>query len=95
MTTTESQIERDLIGKLQDLKYRYRWDIHDRAALEQNFRQHFEVLNHVHLTDTEFGRLLERIVTPGVFTAARTLRERNSFDRDDGAPAPAGLPPHD
>jgi len=86
MTTTENQIELDLIGKLQDLKYSYRSDIRDRAALEHNFRQHFETLNRVHLTDTEFARLLENIVTPDVFTAARTLRERNSFERDDGTP---------
>ncbi len=86
MTTTENQIEQDLIGKLQDLKYSYRSDIRDRAAMEHNFRQHFEALNRVHLTDTEFARLLELIVTPDVFAAARTLRERNSFERDDGTP---------
>ena len=40
----------------------------------------------VHLTDSEFSRLLEMIVTPDVFAAARTLRERNSFERDDGTP---------
>lgn len=86
MTTTENQIEQDLIGKLQDLKYSYRSDIRDRAALEQNFRHHFEALNRVHLTDVEFARLLEDIVTPDVFAAAKTLRERNSFERDDGTP---------
>lgn len=86
MTTTENQIERDLISKLEDLKYTYRPDIRDRAALEQNFRQHFEALNRVHLTDSEFSRLLETIVTPDVFAAAKHLRERNSFERDDGTP---------
>lgn len=54
--------------------------------LEQNFRQHFEALNRVHLTDSEFARLLEAIVTPDVFAAAKHLRERNSFERDDGTP---------
>ncbi len=86
MTTTENQIERELIFKLEDLKYTYRPDIRDRAALEKNFRQHFEALNRVHLTDTEFARLLESIVTPDVFAAAKHLRERNSFERDDGTP---------
>ena len=86
MTTTENQIEQDLISKLGDLKYTYRPDIRDRAALEQNFRQHFEALNRVHLTDSEFARLLESIVTPDVFAAAKHLRERNSFERDDGTP---------
>lgn len=86
MTTTENQIELDLISKLEDLKYTYRPDIRDRAALEKNFRQHFEALNRVHLTDAEFARLLESIVTPDVFAAAKHLRERNSFERDDGTP---------
>ena len=86
MTTTENQIELDLISKLEDLKYTYRPDIRDRAALEKNFRQHFEALNRVHLTDAEFARLLESVVTPDVFSAAKHLRERNSFERDDGTP---------
>jgi type I restriction enzyme R subunit len=86
MTTAESQIEQDFLAKLGDLKYAYRQDIRDRAALERNFREKFEALNRVHLTDGEFSRLLEEIITPDVFTAARTLRERNSFTRDDGTP---------
>jgi type I restriction enzyme R subunit len=83
---TEREIEQALIEKLGDLKYTNRQDIRDRAALEHNFRHHFEALNRVHLTDTEFARLLESIVTPDVFAAARHLRERKSFERDDGTP---------
>ena len=86
MTTKESQIEQTLIAKLTDLKYTYREDIRDREALEKNFREKFEALNRVTLTDNEFSRLLESIVSPDVFTAARTLREINSFERDDGTP---------
>lgn len=86
MTTTESTIERELISKLEELKYEYRPEIRDRAALEQNFREKFEALNRVHLTDSEFQRLLEQITTPDVFAAANTLRGRNSFERDDGTP---------
>jgi type I restriction enzyme R subunit len=82
----EEQIEYGFIGKLQSLKYAYREDIRDRAALERNFREKFEALNRVKLSDAEFKRLLEDIVTPDVFTAARTLRERNAFTRDDGTP---------
>ena len=85
-STPESQLEAALIGALCDLKYEYRSDIRDRAALEQNFRQHFEALNRIKLTDSEFARLLDEIVTPDVFTGARTLREINSFTRDDGTP---------
>ncbi len=82
----EEQIEYGFIGKLQGLKYEYRPDIRDRAALERNFREKFEALNRVNLSDAEFKRLLDDIVTPDVFTAARTLRERNAFTRDDGTP---------
>jgi len=57
MTSTESQIEQDLIARLQRLKYHYRDDIRDRAALEANFRAKFEALNHVKLSDGEFLRL--------------------------------------
>ena len=84
--TTENQTEQSLIEKLKDLKYSYRPDIRDRDALEKNFREKFEALNRVQLTDAEFARLLDQIVTPDVFAAARHLRERNSFDRDDGTP---------
>ena len=82
----EVGIEAGFIGKLQSLKYEYRRDITDRATLEQNFREKFEALNRVRLTDGEFVRLLDEIITPDVFTSARTLRERNSFTRDDGTP---------
>ena len=86
MPTPENLLEDALIEKLRSLKYQYRQDIRDRATLEQNFREKFEALNQVRLTDGEFPRLLEEIITPDVFTAARTLRDRNSFTRDDGTP---------
>jgi type I restriction enzyme R subunit len=84
--TPERDLEDALVSKLTDLKYEYRPDIRDRAALERNFREKFETLNRVRLTDAEFSRFMDEIVTPDVFTAARTLRERNSFTRDDGTP---------
>ena len=86
MSATESQIEKDLIHKLTELKYSYRQDISDRAALEANFRQKFEALNRVNLTDSEFARLRDEIVTADVYTAAKALRERNTFMREDGTP---------
>ena len=86
MTTTEGQIETQLIEKLSSLKYEYRQDIRDRDGLVKNFRIKFQALNRVNLTDAEFERLLEEIITADVFAAARTLRERNSFTRDDGTP---------
>ncbi|MCF6260330.1 MAG: type I restriction endonuclease subunit R [Gammaproteobacteria bacterium] len=86
MTTKENQIEQSLIAKLKDLKYTYREDIRDKAALEQNFRQKFEALNRVNLTDAEFARLRDEIITADVFTAAQKLREKNLFLREDGTP---------
>ena len=82
----EDTIEYGFIGTLQGLKYDYRSDITDRASLERNFREKFEALNRVRLTDSEFARLLDEIVTADVFTAAKTLREINAFTRDDGTP---------
>ena len=59
---TEQQIEQSLIGKLGNLKYTYCPDIRDPTSLEANFRQYFQSLNHIQLTDDEFTRLLESIV---------------------------------
>jgi type I restriction enzyme R subunit len=84
--TAERVLEDALVSKLRDLKYDYRPDIRDRATLERNFREKFESFNQVRLTDSEFSRFMDDIVTPDVFAAARTLRERNSFTRDDGTP---------
>lgn len=82
----EQQIELGLIHKLQDLKYTYRKDIRDKRALEENFRKKFEHLNGVYLTDAKFARLRDELITPDVFMAAKTLRERNTFIREDGTP---------
>src|SRR5664279_488837 len=82
----ERQIEEQLIDKLQSLKYEHRQDIRDRDGLVKNFRENFQALNRVQLGDTEFQRLLEEIITPDAFAAAKILRERNSFTRDDGTP---------
>lgn len=83
---TEQKIEQDLIEKLSDLKYIYRSDIRDRDSLEQNFCEKFEELNRVKLTDDEFKRLLDQIITDDVFAASKILREFNAFERDDGTP---------
>lgn len=86
MTQKENDIEQGLIKKLEDLKYSYRPDIRDKAALERNFRQKFEMLNHVRLTDAEFARLRDEIINADVFQAAKTLREYGYFQREDGTP---------
>ncbi len=86
MITTERVLEESLVTKLRDLKYEYCPDIHDGATLEANFRKKFEALNRISLTDGEFQRLLDEIVTPDVYEASRSLRNRESFTRDDGTP---------
>ena len=48
----EKQIELSFIKKLEELKYVYREDIKDKAALEENFRKHFQELNRVRLSDS-------------------------------------------
>lgn len=84
---TEKQIEEKFIETLKDkLKYTYRSDICDRNSLERNFRDKFERLNHVHLSNSEFKRLLDEITSPDVFTSSRLLREKNTFMREDGTP---------
>jgi len=61
-------------------------DIRDRASLEANFRQKFEALNRVRLTNGEFARLLDDLVSPDVFKNSIRLRGKNDFTRDDGTP---------
>jgi type I restriction enzyme R subunit len=70
----EQDIEYGFIGKLQGLKYDFRKDIRDRATLEKNFREKFEALNRVRLTDAEFARLLER-------SSPRRVRRRQDSAR--------------
>lgn len=82
--TTEKEIEEELIEKLQGLNYTYRPDIRNRSDLESNFRQKFNELNGITLTDHEYERLLDAIITADVFAASKTLREQGNMERDDG-----------
>ena len=77
MPTAENQFEEPLIEKRQGLEYKHRPEIRDRDAMEQNFRDKFEAQNRVKLTDAEVQWLLEEIITPVVFKAARILQQRN------------------
>jgi len=84
--TKEAQIEQGLIDKLSDLKYTYREDIRDRDTLENNFREKFQALNRVNMTNSEFARLRDEIIISDVFAASKHLREINTFMREDGTP---------
>ena len=86
MSLTEQQLEQKLIDTLVELKYSYRPDIRDKAALEANFRAKFEELNHCQLTDAEFARLRDSLISADVFQAAKCLREYGHFQREDGTP---------
>lgn len=56
------------------------------VMVERNFRTKFEALNRVHLTDSEFDRLLEEIIDADVFASSKRLRGINTFMREDGTP---------
>lgn len=84
MIQSEAQLEQQFLEKLQEMKYTYRSDIRDLDALENNFRQKFERLNFVTLSDDEFRKLLQENVTADVFTASKRLREKQTFTRNDG-----------
>ena len=86
MEVRESDIEQDFIRLLQYQKYTYRDDIRDKAALDQNFREKFQALNRVTLTDSEYQRLKDDIITRDVYAASERLREITAFERDDGTP---------
>lgn len=86
LQVSEAHIEERFIAKLVSLKYTHRPDIHSLDALEANFREKFERLNAVNLSDSEFARLLDLITTPDVYKSAELLRGINSFERDDGTP---------
>ncbi|MDO4881207.1 MAG: HsdR family type I site-specific deoxyribonuclease [Capnocytophaga sp.] len=84
--TIESIIENELIKQLTTKQgYILREDIKDNKALEHNFKQKFEELNQVKLSDKEFKRLYEEIITADVFLASKRLREKNTFIREDGS----------
>ena len=84
MIQSEAQLEQQFIEKLQELNYTYRGDIRNLDALERNFREKFERLNFVSLSDDEFRKLLQENITSDVFTAAKHLREKQTFVRNDG-----------
>ena len=80
----ESQIEQHFIRHLEGLGYKYCKDIKDQTSLEANFRNKFEALNNVRLTDGEFERLMGNIVSSDVYKASKTLRDKVEVVHDDG-----------
>jgi hypothetical protein len=66
-----------------------KWDARNQrlGSLEKNFREKFETLNRVNLTDAEFQRLRDELITPEFFTA-RVPREKNDFKSTDKSSSP-------
>jgi len=83
---TERALEEHLINVLESNGYSYRGDLRDKDSLTANFKARFEELNLVSLSESEFERLLDDIITSDTFRAAQLLRGRNTFVRDDGTP---------
>lgn len=83
----EITIEKEFINILTNrLKYTFRPDITDRKTLEKNFREKFNTLNKVNLSDKEFEQLKMDIISSDVFIASKKLREKQYFQREDGTP---------
>ena len=84
--TREAEIEARLIEQLVKQGYKYRSDIKDRYDLEKNFKEHFNSLNRVHISDKEFANLKANIIKDNVFDASKILRAENYMEREDGTP---------
>lgn len=84
--TRESEIETKFIEQLLKQSYIYRGDIKDRYDLEENFRNHFNNLNRVNLSDKEFANLKASIIKDNIFDVSKILRAENYMEREDGTP---------
>lgn len=85
-TFREAEIEKRFIEQLVGLGYKYRRDIKDKHSLETNFKKHFNRLNYVNLTESEFERLKNKIISDDVFSSSQILRRVNDMYRDDDTP---------
>ena len=86
MNTPESNLEKDLVAKLRDLKYDYRPDIHDRAALEANFRKSSKPSIGSRSRTASSGASSTGSSHRTCTKPRVSLRNREAFVRDDGTP---------
>lgn len=84
--TREADIEAQFIDQLVKQGYIYRDDIKDRYDLEENFRNHFNKLNRVNLSNKEFANLKASIIKDDIFDVSKILRAENYMEREDGTP---------
>jgi type I restriction enzyme R subunit len=90
MTSSERQLEEELISKLIELKYIYREDIRDRGSLEANFREKFQPLNRVKLKTTQdlFQQSLHEYTITHAIEDRNVLRFHVDYYKPDGKSPP-------
>lgn len=84
MTTQPEQVlENQLVAQLQELQYE-KVLIKDETALVTNLKSQLEKHNNIVFTDKEFERVLNILSKGSVFEKAKTLREKQHIERDNG-----------
>ncbi|HPM34531.1 MAG TPA: type I restriction endonuclease subunit R [Spirochaetota bacterium] len=82
-TQSEQQLEEQLVAKCVSLGY-HLIRIEDESALLANFKSQLEKHNNITLSKSEFERILINISKGSIFEKAKTLREKQHIQRDDG-----------
>lgn len=82
-TQPEAALENQLIDQLSELGYD-RITINDENALVANLKSQLEKHNGIKFTDREFSRVLNILNKGSVFEKAKTLREKQHIERDNG-----------
>tara|TARA_B110000114_G_C15096811_1_gene402067 strand:- start:234 stop:3089 length:2856 start_codon:yes stop_codon:yes gene_type:complete len=82
-TQPEQVLENQLVAQLQKLKYE-KVVIKDENALTANLKTQLEKHNNIRFSDKEFERVLNILSKGSVFEKAKTLREKQHIERDNG-----------
>ncbi|MFK5923795.1 MAG: type I restriction endonuclease subunit R [Verrucomicrobiota bacterium] len=84
MTQSEQVLEDGLVAQLVGLGYA-KVAVTDEASMLANLKAQLGAFNEVELTDGEFTKVLHHLnKSAGVFSKAKTLRDRMKLDREDG-----------
>ncbi|GER61044.1 type I restriction endonuclease [Patiriisocius marinus] len=79
----EQVLENQLVAQLQKLKYE-KIVIKDENALTANLKKQLEKHNNITFSENEFERVLNILSKGSVFEKAKTLREKQHIERDNG-----------
>jgi type I restriction enzyme R subunit len=82
-TQPEQVLENQLVAQLQKLKYE-KVIIKDENALTANLKTQLEKHNNITFSANEFERVLNILSKGSVFEKAKTLREKQHIERDNG-----------